>query len=128
MKKSLLLVVFCTLQVISSVAQARTVYYTTTVEPPETQQYCREYTQTLKIGSHTQRSHGTACMQPDGSWELMPATAQTGRPVPSITYIMRDDRMYYMPPEPLFGIVIGGRGHNEHRYNENHEEYRRHNH
>lgn len=31
---------------------------------------CREYTAKAKIGGRNQRIHGTACMQPDGSWEV----------------------------------------------------------
>ncbi len=31
-------------------------------------EYCREYTTTVVIGGKTQRAHGRACRQPDGSW------------------------------------------------------------
>ena len=31
-------------------------------------QYCREYTTTVVIGGRSERAHGTACLQPDGSW------------------------------------------------------------
>jgi hypothetical protein len=34
-------------------------------------QYCREYQGTLNIGGKPQPSHGTACLQPDGTWRLM---------------------------------------------------------
>ena len=34
-------------------------------------QYCREYQGTLNIGGTPQPSHGTACLQPDGTWRLM---------------------------------------------------------
>lgn len=34
-------------------------------------QYCREYQATLNIGGAAQASHGTACLQPDGTWRLM---------------------------------------------------------
>jgi surface antigen len=33
-------------------------------------QYCREYQQTIMIGGEPQRSYGTACRQPDGSWQI----------------------------------------------------------
>jgi surface antigen len=33
-------------------------------------QYCREYTQTIWIGNEPQKSSGTACRQPDGSWQI----------------------------------------------------------
>ena len=31
---------------------------------------CREYTAKAKIGGRNQRIHGTACQQPDGSWQV----------------------------------------------------------
>ena len=33
--------------------------------------YCREYTQEVKIGGESQQVYGTACHNPDGSWEIM---------------------------------------------------------
>jgi surface antigen len=33
-------------------------------------QYCREYTQTLTVGGKTEQGYGTACRQPDGSWQV----------------------------------------------------------
>ncbi|MCE3232724.1 MAG: 17 kD surface antigen [Rickettsiaceae bacterium] len=35
-----------------------------------TGEYCREYTQTINVGGKTQQGHGTACRQPDGSWQI----------------------------------------------------------
>jgi hypothetical protein len=32
---------------------------------------CREYQSQITIGGRIQPSHGTACLQPDGSWRLM---------------------------------------------------------
>ncbi len=32
--------------------------------------YCREYLATATIGGREQQTYGTACRQPDGSWEL----------------------------------------------------------
>lgn len=32
-------------------------------------QYCREYTQTVHVGNHTEEGYGKACRQPDGSWQ-----------------------------------------------------------
>lgn len=34
-------------------------------------QYCREYTQTINVGGKTQSGYGTACRQPDGSWQIV---------------------------------------------------------
>ena len=33
-------------------------------------QYCREYTQTIKVGGENQKAYGTACRQPDGTWKM----------------------------------------------------------
>ncbi len=34
-------------------------------------QYCREYSQTITVGGKTQRGYGTACRQPDGTWQIV---------------------------------------------------------
>lgn len=34
--------------------------------------YCREFQQTVSVGGQTERAYGTACRQPDGSWEMVP--------------------------------------------------------
>jgi surface antigen len=36
-----------------------------------TGRYCREYTASSVIGGKVQQTYGTACRQPDGSWELV---------------------------------------------------------
>lgn len=33
--------------------------------------YCREYQQTIVVGGKEQSAYGTACQQPDGSWEIV---------------------------------------------------------
>lgn len=35
-----------------------------------TGRYCREYQQTVTIGGKTEQAYGTACRQPDGSWQI----------------------------------------------------------
>ncbi len=32
--------------------------------------YCREFQQTVTLGGRTERAYGTACRQPDGSWQV----------------------------------------------------------
>ena len=32
--------------------------------------YCREYTQTIHVAGKKQQAYGTACRQPDGTWQL----------------------------------------------------------
>ena len=34
-------------------------------------QYCREYQQTITIDGQQHRAYGTACRQPDGSWQVV---------------------------------------------------------
>ena len=33
--------------------------------------YCREFQQQVTIGGRTERAYGTACQQPDGSWQVV---------------------------------------------------------
>ncbi|MDD3029320.1 MAG: glycine zipper 2TM domain-containing protein [Alphaproteobacteria bacterium] len=47
------------------------------VAPPtyidrHTQSYCRPYSQEILIDGYRQESYGTACLQPDGSWRIVP--------------------------------------------------------
>ena len=49
-----------------------------TVTPEKTYQrddgtYCREFTQTIKVGGRTEEGYGTACRQPDGTWKIVSA-------------------------------------------------------
>jgi hypothetical protein len=77
------------------------------------QSYCREYTQTFTIGNSTQKGYGTACLQPDGSWEIQTPAAVT-QAAPSevvveqqpITYVVRDSRTYFVPSRPFRDEII----------------------
>ena len=33
--------------------------------------YCREFQQTIVVGGKTEQGYGTACRQPDGSWQIV---------------------------------------------------------
>lgn len=35
------------------------------------QGYCREFQQTIVVGGKPQQAYGTACRQPDGSWQII---------------------------------------------------------
>ncbi len=37
----------------------------------ESGKYCREYQQTIYVGGREESAYGTACQQPDGSWEIV---------------------------------------------------------
>jgi surface antigen len=36
-----------------------------------TGQYCREFQQTITVGGTTEQAYGTACRQPDGTWQII---------------------------------------------------------
>ncbi|PCI45477.1 MAG: hypothetical protein COB49_09995 [Alphaproteobacteria bacterium] len=36
----------------------------------KTNEYCREYQQTVNVGGKTETAYGTACRQPDGTWKI----------------------------------------------------------
>lgn len=40
------------------------------VVPSPDGRYCREYTAQVKVGNQLQPSYGTACLQPDGAWQI----------------------------------------------------------
>ncbi len=37
----------------------------------ESGKYCREFYQTISIGNRNEQAYGTACQQPDGSWQIV---------------------------------------------------------
>jgi surface antigen len=53
--------------------QAETQYQVTPVKTYQVNdgRYCREYQTTSVIGGRAQQTYGTACRQPDGSWQLV---------------------------------------------------------
>ena len=114
MKKSLfLLSAVVALSASAAHAQMVTRTITTTQQQAVPDNYCREYTQSFTIGKQTQTGYGTACLQPDGSWEIQPAADAApqvagGTTTETIEYVTRDDRVYMRPPEPFyeFGMVI----------------------
>ncbi len=65
---------------------------------------CREFITTIVIGGEEQQGYGTACRQPDGTWELV-AQTEVERPVPKAVaqapiYITHPPpRYYYYPAE-----------------------------
>jgi hypothetical protein len=79
------------------------------VAAPAPGPYCRQYRQTLTIAGETQVGYGTACLQPDGSWELM--TPASG---PGFHYIYRGNRIFFLPPHPFASVVIRSGPHHGH--------------
>lgn len=82
--------------------------------------YCREFTQPLNIGGRAEHGYGTACQQPDGSWEIVkPVAAEPSYAYPEhAAYvvhetIIREEPVYYAPP-PRISFSFGS-GHHRHR-------------
>lgn len=70
-------------------------------------QPCREFISTIIIGGREEQGYGTACRQPDGSWQLVsdgdPAS-QPPQPPPRIeTYSYRPPERYYVYPSGFYG-------------------------
>lgn len=72
----------CTGQVLEHVPDGETIVWRGAdnvpyqVEPKRTVnredgRYCREYTATATVGGRPRQTYGTACRQPDGSWQLV---------------------------------------------------------
>jgi surface antigen len=55
-------------------ARARYRVTPTTTYEARDGRYCREYTTQATVGGKQQQTYGTACRQPDGSWEVMHLT------------------------------------------------------
>ncbi len=68
------------------------------------QGHCREYSQSVTIGGQQQRSYGTACMQPDGSWQVVSQNGQYRNhsyPAPApAPVIYSPPPVVYAPPPP----------------------------
>ena len=107
--KKLSLFVMASPMGVAANAEAQTIYAT------NGQPFCREYTQTVKIGNTLQKGYGTACMQADGSWQVMtPAAPETNYsyapPQNTTTYIVEDRPVVYYSrpyPAPVVDIVFG---------------------
>ncbi|MBI5016186.1 MAG: glycine zipper 2TM domain-containing protein [Deltaproteobacteria bacterium] len=50
---------------------ARIVVTPTRTVRAATDGYCREYTAEVRVGGEAQEAYGTACRQPDGSWQIV---------------------------------------------------------
>jgi hypothetical protein len=68
--------------------------------------YCREYQQRVTVGGRPQESYGTACMQPDGSWKILPNEVTQQADVDDIEYIEPpryvSQPVYVVPPPAYY--------------------------
>lgn len=60
-------------------------------------QYCREYEQTIVIEGREHRAYGTACREPDGSWQIVRSRGQTSPPPPPARTLITRERVVYQP-------------------------------
>lgn len=83
--------------------------------------YCREYQQKVTIGGVVRQTYGTACMQPDGSWQKLDApqasdqdaaaydvaedfqVAQYQQPVVVRNVVYEQPAYYYQQPVEYYG-------------------------
>lgn len=65
--------------------------------------YCREFTKDIIVGGRVQQGYGTACQQPDGSWqvvnEVRPDPIANSAPIVTPRY--DTDRVIYTQPAPV---------------------------
>ncbi len=64
---------------------------------------CREFIQTIIIGDREEQGYGTACRQPDGSWQIVAPGQQSARaPQPSKVYVHTPANRYYAYPSEVY--------------------------
>lgn len=67
---------------------------------------CREFVTTIVIGGEQQQGYGTACRQPDGTWELVPTATESTQPPPAVVqapvYINHPPPYYYYYPADFY--------------------------
>jgi hypothetical protein len=78
---------------------------------------CREFNTTIIVDGREQPAYGTACLQPDGSWRVVPPQTVAPREtyVERRVYVPYDPPRYYYPPPYYYRppvvtsrIIIGG--------------------
>ncbi len=90
------------------------------------QGYCREYTKNVTVGRRIQEAYGTACLQPDGSWQVVGSREQVyfeddPFPAQTVNYTRVYERPVYTSPfnislVGLFGDRNYGHGFHNHRH------------
>ena len=79
--------------------------------PPQVvvaQPYCQPYSDSFTMGGEKRITRGTACLHPDGSWELHPTQA-------AVNYVTRGGAIFIVPSQP-FATVVVENGHPHHRH------------
>lgn len=81
------------------------------------QPYCREFTKIVQVGGQAQSAYGTACYQPDGSWQILSDAIPASQPV---QYMPVQNQVIYVPqptPASLYSISFNsGPRYDSHRF------------
>lgn len=78
-------------------------------------QPCREFTTTIIIGDQEEQGYGTACRQPDGSWQLQGEPGQAGQPTTPVpppttsapTTLSTSSVYLWAPPPAYYAYPFG---------------------
>ncbi len=101
--------------------------------------YCREYTRTITVGRELYEGYGTACMQPDGSWEIVSEQAPRlpvvtrevfyeTAPVRIVTLQSRNPFIYHPPRNNTILIKFRDNDRRGHGHYDRHRHSHHHNH
>lgn len=83
------------------------------VEEPD----CRDFSTPVVVNGRAERAHGTACLQPDGSWRIKQSIANAPPQIyVTVPHVYRpyypppywSNRWFYGPPLFLGHVFIGG--------------------
>lgn len=113
--------------ILAVLLSAVTILISTALHAYDNQPYCREYTETIKIGNELHEGYGTACMQPDGSWQKVTDVTLAGQPAvqqPISIYNQAPPQQVIIREEvvtrPLFHLSLG-----DNHWRRHHHHYRK---
>ncbi len=64
--------------------------------------YCREYTGTIYVGGRPEQGYGTACLQPDGSWQVVSGDNVGQAVAPNYIIHQPETVVYYEQPRNVY--------------------------
>lgn len=94
---------------------------------------CREYTKTINVGGRTQQGYGTACLQPDGSWEVVSEDANIASynqsygqvfPEQNVQYIVKREYVNTSPFNLSFAFGNLWDRHHNHGFHNHHRHHK----
>ncbi len=99
------LIIVATISLSGSAALAQPVAMQRIPKTDHNGTYCREYQQMVTVAGRKQESYGTACMQPDGSWKILPSNVEQQADAEDIEYIEPPryvSQPVYVVPPPIY--------------------------